>query len=160
MLDQLLNAAKGQIGDVLSKNDVSMDKADDIASLSGEAVKEEVLSQATSGNLDGIMSLFSGKASADQSNPIVAGITSTLTDKVVSSLGLESGTAKSIATTVIPMVVKMISSKFQSGDAPNTQEGLMDSLGMDSGNIMDQAKGMLGDKAKDMLGGGLGKLFG
>lgn len=41
MLDQLLNAAKSQIGDVLSKNDVSMDKADDIASLSGEAVKEE-----------------------------------------------------------------------------------------------------------------------
>ncbi len=160
MLDQLLNAAKSQIGDVLSKNDVSLDKADDIASLSGEAVKEEVLSQATSGNLDGIMNLFSGKASADQSNPIVAGITSTLTDKVVSGLGLESGTAKSIATTVIPMVVKMISSKFQSGDAPNTKEGLMDSLGMDSGSILDQAKGMLGDKAKDMLGGGLGKLFG
>lgn len=88
MLDQLLNAAKSQIGDVLSKNDVSMDKADDIASLSGEAVKEEVLSQATSGNLDGIMNLFSGKASADQSNPIVAGITSILTDKVVSGLGL------------------------------------------------------------------------
>lgn len=160
MLDQLLNAAKSQFGDVLSNNNVSLDKADDLAKLSGEAVKDEVLSQATSGNLDGIMNLFSGKAEASQSNPIVAGITSSLTDKVVSSLGLENGTAKSIATAVIPMIVKMISAKFQSGDAPNSAEGLMESLGMDSGNLMDQAKNMLGGKAKDMLGSGLGKLFG
>ena len=83
------------------------------------------------------MNLFSGKAEASQSNPIVAGITSSLTDKVVSSLGLENGTAKSIATAVIPMIVKMISSKFQSGDAPNSAEGLMESLGMDGGNFMD-----------------------
>ena len=79
---------------------------------------------------------------------------------MVSSLGLENGTAKSIATALIPMIVKMISAKFQSGDAPNSAEGLMESLGMDSGNLMDQAKNMLGGKAKDMLGGGLGKFFG
>jgi len=40
MLDQLLNAAKSQFGDVLSNNNVSLDKADDLAKLSGEAVKD------------------------------------------------------------------------------------------------------------------------
>ena len=40
MLDQLLNAAKSQFGDVLQNNNVSLNKADDLAKLSGEAVKD------------------------------------------------------------------------------------------------------------------------
>lgn len=159
MLDQLINMAKSQIGGVLSDNGVSADKIDDVASISKDAVKEGVMEQVSSGNLDGIMNLFNGKDEASTGNPIVSSMISAFTSKTTSSLGLDSGKAGGIASMVIPMIVNLIQSKM-SGSEGGSSTDLLSSLGMDQGNMMDKAKDMLGDKAKDLLGGGgLGKLF-
>ncbi|NQX91392.1 MAG: hypothetical protein HRT74_04520 [Flavobacteriales bacterium] len=150
MLDQLLSAAKGQLGDVLSGQGIGADKIDDIAGISQDAVKEGVMEQVSAGNLDGIMSLFSGKEEASTSNPIVGSMISSFAGMAAEKLGFDSEKAGGIASTVIPMVVGLIQSKM-SGEGSGDTSDLLSSLGLDSGGIM--------DKAKDLLGGGLGNLF-
>ena len=159
MLDQLMNMAKSQIGGVLADKGVSADKVDEVASISQDAVKEGVMEQVTSGNLDGIMNLFNGKEEASASNPVMNSMISAFTSKATSALGLDSGKASGIAAMVMPMIVNLIQSKMSGGEGGDSSD-LLSSLGLDQGNMMDKAKDMLGDKAKDLLGeGGLGKLF-
>ncbi|MEO0403782.1 MAG: hypothetical protein AAF193_02825 [Bacteroidota bacterium] len=150
MLDQLLSAAKGQIGDVLSDQGIGTDKIDDIAGISQDAVKEGVMEQVSAGNLDGIMSLFSGKEEANSGNPIVSSMISSFAGMATEKLGLDGGKAGGIASAVIPMIVGLIQSKM-SGEGSGDTSDLLSSLGLDSGGLM--------DKAKDLLGGGLGNLF-
>lgn len=152
MLDSILNSAKGMIGDKLGEFNVSPDKLDDVVELSGDAVKENLMEEATSGKLDGVMNLLKGKANTDESNPIVSGIVKSLGSKLVGKLGLDAGTSNQIASSVIPLVMNMVSSKFQSSESSDDASGVASFLGMDGGDMM--------DKAKDMLGGSLGKLFG
>lgn len=159
MLDQLINAAKGQLGDVISNQGVTTDKLDYIAGISKDTLKEGVMDQVSSGNLDGIMNLFTGKEEATSGNPIVSSMISMFTQKATSSLGLDDSKAGGIAAAVIPMVVQLVQSKF-SGDDGADNGDLLSSLGLSGDGLMDKAKDLLGDKAKDLLGGkGLGNLF-
>jgi len=145
MLDSILNAVKSQVGDVLSKQGIGADKLDDVVKLSGEAVQENLMSEATSGNLDGVLDLFKGNSSADTSNPIVSGIVSSLAGKLTSSLGMGNGASCGIASAIIPMVVQMIISKFSGSDNEADLGGVTSFLGGgDTGGVMNTAKGMLG----------------
>ena len=143
MIDDLLNSLKGQVGDAISGSDLGMDKLDDVLKLSGDSVKEGVMSEATGGNLDGVLSLFKGESEASTSNPIVSGIVGNLTNKLSSSLGLGEGMAKGIADKVIPMIVSAVVSKFSGSDNDASAEGIASFFGGGSG-LLDQAKGMLG----------------
>jgi len=113
--------------------------------LSGEAVQENLMSEATSGNLDGVLSLFKGDSAADTSNPIVGGIVSSLTGKLTSSMGMGEGAAGRIASAIIPMVIQTIVSKFSGSGNDASLEGITSFMGGDAaGGMMDKAKGMLG----------------
>ena len=152
MLESILSSAKGLIGEKMSEFNVPTDKLDDVVELSGDSVKENLMEQVTSGKLDGVMNLFKGKANTDSSNPLVSGIIQSLTSKLTSKLGLDAGTSNQLASSVIPMVMKMVSGKFQESDKSDDAAGVASFLGMDGGDMM--------GKAKDMLGGSIGKLFG
>jgi hypothetical protein len=54
MLDNLLQGLKGQVGDLLQNNGVDAGKADDVVAISGESVKDSIMSEVMSGNLDGV----------------------------------------------------------------------------------------------------------
>lgn len=71
---------------------------------------------------------------------------------MTSKLGLDAGTSNQLASSVISMVMKMVSSKFQDSDQSGDAASVEGFLGMDGGDVMDKAKGM--------LGGSIGKLFG
>lgn len=145
MLDSILNAVKGQVGGVLSNQGVATDKLDDVVKLSGETVKDSLISEATSGNLDGVLDLFKGNSATDASNPIVSGIVSSLTGKLTSSLGMGDGASGGIASAIIPMIIQTIVSKFSGSGKEADLGGITSFLGDDAaGGMMDKAKGMLG----------------
>ncbi|MFT4778567.1 MAG: hypothetical protein ACJAU0_000715 [Flavobacteriales bacterium] len=145
MLDSILNAVKSQVGDLLSKQGVGTDKLDDVVKLSGEAVQENLMSEATSGNLDGVLDLFKGNSSADSSNPIVRGIVSSLTSKLTSALGMGDGASGGIASAIIPIVIQTIVSEFSGSDNEADLGGITSFLsGGDADGVIDKATGMLG----------------
>ena len=145
MIDQLLDAVKGNIGSILTEDGFGMDKLDDVLKLSGESVQEGVIGEATSGNLDGVLSLFQGKSEASASNPIVSGIISSMTGKLTSSLGFGQGEAGGLAGKVIPMIVQTLISKFSGSGNDVSVEGITSFLGgVDSDDLLNKAKGMLG----------------
>ncbi len=142
MLDQILGGLKGNLGDVLSQNNLSADKLDDLVGLTGESITETAGSEVASGNMSGIMDLLKGNGDTGSSNPIVSNIISSLVGKVTSSFGLSEGAASGIASSVIPMAIKAISSKFNSegGD----ESALTSILGLGGGDMMGKAKDLLG----------------
>jgi hypothetical protein len=142
MLDQILGGLKGNLGDVLSQNNLSADKLDDLVGLTGESITETAGSEVVSGNMSGIMDLLKGNGDTGSSNPIVSNIISSLVGKVTSSFGLSEGAASGIASSIIPMAIKAISSKFNSegGD----ESALTSMLGLGGGGMMDKAKDLLG----------------
>jgi hypothetical protein len=145
MLDSILNAVKGQVGDVLSNKGVGADKLDDVVKLSGEAVQENLMSEATSGNLDGVLDLFKGNSATDTSNPLVSGIVSSLTSKLTSSLGMGDSASGGIASAIIPMVIQTIVSKFSGSGKEADLGGITSFLGGEATDgLMNKAKGMLG----------------
>lgn len=141
MLDQILGGLKGNLGDVLSSNDLSMDKVDDLVSLTGDSIKEQAGSELASGNISGMLDMFKG-GDTSTSNPIVSGIVSNLVGKVTSSLGLGEGVAGNIANAIVPMALKAIQSKFSSEGGDESALTSMLDLGGD--DILGKAKGMLG----------------
>ncbi|MCH2198621.1 MAG: hypothetical protein MK081_07540 [Flavobacteriales bacterium] len=143
MIDDLLNSLKGQVGDSISDEGLGMDKLDDVLKLSGDSVKNGVMSEVTGGNLDGVISLFKGDSDTSSSNPIISGIVSNLTEKLTSSLGLGDGIAGSIADKVVPMIISAAVSKFSGSDNGASAEGIASFFGGGDG-LLDQAKGMLG----------------
>lgn len=142
MLDQILGGLKGNLGDVLSQNNLSADKLDDLVGLTGESITETAGSEVASGNMSGIMDLLKGNGDTGSSNPIVSNIISSLVGKVTSSFGLSEGAASGIASSVIPMAINAISSKFNSegGD----ESALTSILGLGGGDMMGKAKDLLG----------------
>ncbi|MCB0762365.1 MAG: hypothetical protein KDC12_12635 [Flavobacteriales bacterium] len=139
MLDQILGGLKGNLSDVLSKNNISADKLDDLVSLTGDSIKEQAGEEMASGNISGMLDVFKR---GETGGPIVSGIVSNLVSKVTSKLGLNEGTAASIAELIVPMAIKAISGKLsaQGGD----ESALTSLLGMDTDGLLGKAKGMLG----------------
>lgn len=144
MLDQILSSLSGQAGDALTQNGLSADQAPDVLKSALSSVQETATEEVASGNVDGLMNMFSGGGSE---GGMMDGIVGNLTDKLSGMLGDKAG---GIAKMVAPMVIKFIASKFQDGDS-NDAGGLMDMLGADSGGMLDKAKGMLGDKLGGMF---------
>jgi hypothetical protein len=152
MLDQILSQVKNQLGGEFSDLGLSSSQQDKAVELAGESVQEVVKVEASGGNLEGLLELFGGKKDLANS-PIVKKIGNLLASKLVASLNLPHGVASTISTKVIPILINLISSKFQQSDKSGT-DGLMDIFkGMGSDAIFSALKGNAGN----MLGGLFGK---
>lgn len=146
MLEKYLGSLQGMAGNLLSEANVPADKAPDFLNAGAEAVQENLLEGATSGNMDGVLGFLNGK-----SDGLLDGIKGSFIDKITGSLGLDSGAASGLVGAFLPKIVEMIRGAFNDSDGNNDESNVMDFLGLDAGGLM--------DKAKDMLGGKLGGLF-
>ncbi len=153
MLDSMLNGLKDQIPtELLSQVGLDSSKAEVVANLAGESAKEVVGKTMASGAMDTVMNLFSKGENTSSANSLQGTLMNNFVGKLVSSkLGLDQGKANMLASVIVPKLVEMITGKNEETDA-NDASGLMSMFGGADG-AMDTAKDMLGDKAKDMLGG-------
>lgn len=150
MIESLLKSGGAElVAQLGSKFGLDDSVAQKVTDVSAQTLQDGFLSEITSGNFDGILSLLNGKSS-----PAASALTGNLTDSLVSGLlskvGLKSDVAVKIAQLVIPYVVKLIQGNKTGGDFDAS-----DLTGMFKGAAGD----MLKDKAADLLKGGLGGLF-
>ena len=165
MLDQLLASVKDQaVSQLTSSTGLDASQAAAAVPLAGESVSEGLMGALTSGGLDkvsGLLSGFSGGGSSSllSSNPLASGIVGNLVTKLTGKLGIGEGMASTAATMLIPMLLSKIGGAAK--DAGDSDEldmsSIMGVLGGGGGGLMDQAKGMLGGAAGNMLGGLMGK---
>lgn len=153
MLDNLINSFKDQLGPIISNEGLDTSKLNDVAKLSADSLGEGMMKEAASGGMDNILNLFLSESPTSQSNSMVSGVIGNLTEKLSSSFGLDASKANGIASKIIPFVIDILGKKFRdSGEHENTTAGLAEFAGLDAGGMI--------DKAKDLLGGKLGGLFG
>lgn len=154
MLDKIFSAAKSELTQQLgSKFQMDAPQADKVFSTAKDSLQSGLMKEATSGNVNGLLSLFNGKASME-ANPLVANLVSQLTGSLTSKAGLNQSLASSVGTFVVPLILGKLSSNKPAG-------------GFDVASLTKMLTGTgggLGDTLKSTLGEGmgdkLGKIFG
>jgi uncharacterized protein YidB (DUF937 family) len=141
MLDNLINLVKEHAGDAIVKNNAIPNEHNDAAiSTTANSILDTLKSQATSGNLGGIMDMFKNNGT---SNALSSSISNTVINELTKKFGIDSAQASGIASSLIPKVMESFAKKTND---PNDS----------SFNLQDIVKNIGGD-AGGMLG--LGKLF-
>lgn len=143
MLDNLINLVKEHAGDAIVNNNAIPNEHNEAAiKTTADSILDTLKSQATSGNLNGIMDMFKG-GSAQQG--MTGNITSAVTTNLMNKFGINNAQAQNIAGTLIPKVVESFVKKTND---PNDS----------SFNLQDIAKNIGGGSLGNMLGG-LGNMF-
>ena len=143
MLDNLINLVKEHAGDAIVNNAaIPNEHNDEAISTTAGSIFETLKSQATNGNLNGIMDLFKSNGSSALSSSINSNVAGDLMKK----FGLDNSQATNIAGSLIPKVMESFTKKTNDpNDSSFDMEGIMKSIGGTGG-----IGGMLG---------GLGNLF-
>lgn len=150
MLDTILNSAKDELlGQLGSKFNLNSDQAAKTADAAKKSITDGLMKEVSSGNIDGLVNLFSGKAST-AGNPIVDGIAKQLVTNLIQKVGLNQQIAGTVSAFVIPFLISKITGSKKEGF------GADDITSMLGGGIGDKIKSTLGGK----LGGALGNIFG
>ncbi len=156
MFDQLIQTAQQQLGPQLAQIGVKPEQMGNIFNVAQVTVTDGLKTEATSGGLDSVMSLFNGNGGNIQSNSIVSSLSNNFVTSLASKLGMDQSMATKISGVVIPFIMAKFSSS-ETGSASSPTD-LISQLGF--GDITSSLGNMLGssDKGGDLLGG-LGKLF-
>lgn len=198
MLDSLLDGIKGQLaGAIAEKTGINMGQAEKTIPLAGDSIKEGIMGAASEGNIGDIVGMFSSLTGGKESgglggaasmlsglaggggdgiggmmkNAVFSNIANNFMGKLTSQLGLPSGISNTISSMALPMIMNKIKGAASNDAGEIDQAGLMNTLGLDAGDLLgglmggkDSAADAIKDKAvdalKDKLGGGLGNLFG
>lgn len=143
MLDQLLNLVKENAQDSIVKNDAIPNQHNEAAiSETGNVIKNVLGGAVQDGNIQDVMSLF-GNSQGLRSNPLVGNIISQLSNNLGSKFGVDAGKAKTIASSLIPMVLNRFTQKTNDpGDSSLNINDIMGSLsggktgGVDFGSMV------------------------
>lgn len=146
MFEKYLGPLQEMAGGFLSDNNLPTDKASEVVGAGSDAIKDNLLSAATSGNMDGALGFLTGK-----DDGMSSAIGGSFIENITSRLGIDSGMASGLVSSLLPKAIEMIRGAFTDSDGDNDESNALDFMGMDAGGLM--------DKAKDMLGGKLGGLF-
>ncbi|OOG71116.1 DUF937 domain-containing protein [Algoriphagus sp. A40] len=138
MLDKLLKLADGPLQEMLAKSGGNPDSAVAVK----ESFLEVIQNQASSGNFEGVMEMFSGNETLPDS-PAVNHMTGDLTNGLSQKLGIDSQKAMSIAAAALPMLLNLFNK--QVNDAPQANEDIMNS-------VVKSMKGGGGSGLDDLLG--------
>jgi hypothetical protein len=144
MIKDLISKALGGEGaKLLEGMDLSSDMKDKALDLAKDSISDGLKESVAGGNIGNITSAFSGGSSSS----LVQSITSNYGSSLITKLGISESMAKTISTTLIPMVFNYIN---KNDDAPtDSDEGVKGMLGdLVGGNIKDSIGGMLKDKLK------------
>ncbi len=153
MLDNILDGLKGQVVSAISeKTGLDAGQAEQAMPMAKESIMEGVMGAVGGGNLSGIMGMFSGGGGGMMQNMVYQGIAQNFIGKLTGGLGVNSGIAGTISSTVLPMIMSKISGSAADADGNVSENGIMSALGVDSGGLMGKVGDMLGG-ASDAAGG-------
>ncbi len=141
MLEQLFSLIQqeGQ-NDIINNNNIPNAQNKQAVGIATESVYSGLQNVLASGGLDQVMGLFSGNAAVNESNPVVGGIMNQFVGSIMDKLGIESSAAKSIAMSLIPMVLgKLVNN---TNDANNNQFDINNILGTLIGGNTNQGAGV------------------
>lgn len=144
MIKDLIGGFLGDEGSSLMKNfGLSEDKQGEALDLAKDSVMDGLSNSVSSGNIGDITKAFSGGSSSS----LVQSITAQYGSSLISKLGISDSLAKTISTTIIPLIFSFINKK---DDAPtDSDEGVTGLLGdLVGGSITDKLGGMFKDKLK------------
>ena len=131
MLEQLTDLIKNHAGNsIINNDDIPNEKNNEAIGLASNSVVSGIQQAISSGNLKGVLSLFSGKDDVSQ-NPVSQNIESGFIDKLKSQFGLDQTQASGAASGLIPDVLKNLVQK--TNDPGNSQFDLQ--------NILNQVTG-------------------
>lgn len=149
MLDQLFNLVKENAGDAVVNNPaVPNDQNEAVMKEAVGAITGGLQKELANGGFQNVLKTLGGSESATESNPVVNNISGNFVDNITQKLGISSGVAKTIAASLIPMVMGKLIHKTND---PNDK-----SFGLD--DIFSSLTG--GKTAGINLGGILGSLTG
>jgi len=147
MLDGILDLVKDQaLGAITNNAGVPDNKKDAAVETTTNALVEGLKDQLSLDNISSIVGLFTENSSDAANNPMVTSLQSSVVSSLGEKVGLSKEVAGSIAATVVPALLKLLSKK--SGDSN-------DSFSLES--LLESFTG--GDNKGGLLGT-LGKLFG
>lgn len=153
MLDQLLNLVKGEAQNAVVDNpDVPNEHNEGIMQEAVSSITNELKNQAGGGGLQNLLQSLTGQGGS-QGNSVVNNITGNFANNIMQKFGLNSSTAQSVASSVIPAVMGKLANKTNdANDSSFSLEGIASSLlGGNSaqgegGGIMGAVKGLFGGK--------------
>lgn len=118
MMDQIQKIVQQLTEKEVNSNEgISTNLAGSVVQETGNSLIEGLQNAVSGGNLDGIMSMFSGNdANSLTSNPIVKNIIDSLTSKLGTNVGLDAGTSSNFASSIIPQILSLLMGKAKSGE--------------------------------------------
>lgn len=149
MLDQLLNLVEQSAGDSVIKNpEVPDEHNEGVVKEAVGAITGGLRNEVAQGGFEGVLKTLGGHSTPTMDNPVINDISGNFIDRIVNKFGISSGTAKSIASTLIPLVMSKLIHK--------TNDPADNSFGLD-----DIFSSLTGGKSSGLnLGGILGSLTG
>ncbi len=143
MIENLIKSAlSSQGGSLLSSLGLDADKQQPAMDLAKDSVLDGLKSTALSGGISSITSAISGG-----SGSLVESITSNYGASLISKLGVNEGLAKTISTSLIPMIFNFIKKDKTPTDSDSDVQGMLGSLiGGGTDGMMDNVGGFLKDK--------------
>ncbi|MCF0070096.1 hypothetical protein LZD49_06405 [Dyadobacter sp. CY261] len=162
MLEQLFDLVQQNSQQAVIQNpDVPNEHNQEVMNTLVGSITGGLQEEAQSGNVGGIMNLFSGESGTSAAsllnNPIVASIATNAIGAIVQKFGLNSQVAANIVNSVLPSVLGAVISKMN-----GTGSG-----GFDLGSLVQMGGGLFGGGKDEKpgsggidLGGMLGGLFG
>ena len=112
MLSSILESIQDQVGpELIQKVGVSEDQLPQVMDVVGDASKSVLGKQLTSGNIGSLMNLFSSGDNNSGANSLQSDLTNNIVSGLASKLGLSESKAQMISSIVVPMLIKMVTSK-------------------------------------------------
>ena len=144
MLDGIIDLVKDQALAAITNNaGVPADKKEAAVETTTSAVVNGLKDQLTPDNLSNILGIFSG-GSASNSN-LTSGLQSSVVSALSEKVGLSPAVANSIASTVIPAIMGLISKKHNDSNDSFSLESLVESVtGKQGGGILGTLGGLFG----------------
>lgn len=142
MMNQITGIIEQLSSTIGGEHGISTDKLSAVNKETQDSIMSSLKGAVSGGNIGQVTDLFKGKSGG--SNPLVAGMISTLTGNLTKNVGLGKDTASGFAGSIIPKVIEMMGS----------------SKGKSNGFDVTDLISTLGGGGKDGLLGKLGKLGG
>ncbi|HTF82781.1 MAG TPA: DUF937 domain-containing protein [Cytophagales bacterium] len=128
MLDQILNTEHHRLTDIVKNHsDIPANQTEAATNTIQESVTHFLSERAKSGDLSGIMEMFSGTHS-DTSSTTATGLSSEIVKNLSGKLGINPATAANLVQQVLPVILNMFN------DKANTAK----KSGMDIGGMIGQ----------------------
>lgn len=115
-MSEIMDLIKQNVLGFISNNDeVPADKKDDVVNETTNSILDGFKSNFNLNNISEIKNLFSGNNGAVEDNTITNNVQGNVISSLIQKVGLTKGTSETIASTVVPMVIKAISGKMTGG---------------------------------------------